>query len=240
MSPMKTPMKLVWPIAAGVLLAGCLATTGTRVTSSGGPGIQSARAQAYDGPRARVAVIDFEDKMSSSGYYRAEYGRGMADMLTTALFQTDRYILLERENIAAVEAERRRYGRGNRPRLEDADILIKAAVTGFDPGSAGAEGGLSSLPGRGALADLTGSLKKAHVAMDLRVIDVSTGRLISAASVEGSATSFGVGAGGVGGSMAGTLSGFAKAPMETAIRNMIATAVDHVVAHTPETYYRYQ
>lgn len=239
MISMQTPIKCVWLLAAAAMLAGCLATTGARVTSSGGADMQAARAEAYNGPKARVAVIDFEDKMSSTRYYRAEYGRGMADMLTTALFQTNRYIVLERENIGAVEAERRRYGRGNQPRLEDADILIKAAITGFDPGTAGAKGGLSGLLG-GKLKGLTGSFKKAHVAMDLRVIDVSTGRVISATSVEGNATSFGAGGAGIGGAMAGTLSGFAKSPMETAIRNMIVTAVDHIVAQTPETYYRYQ
>src|SRR5437899_11413425 len=54
----------------------------------GGPDIQSAQTEAYNGPKARIAVADFEDKMSSRGQYRIEYGRGLSDMLTTALFQT--------------------------------------------------------------------------------------------------------------------------------------------------------
>ena len=68
-----------------------------QVTSPGGPDMDSARAEAYDGPKARIVVADFEDKMSSQGQYRVEYGRGMSDMLKTALFQSNRYVLLERE-----------------------------------------------------------------------------------------------------------------------------------------------
>jgi hypothetical protein len=49
------------------------------VRELGGPSIGEAQAERYDGPKARIAVADFEDKMSSSGQYRGEYGRGMAD-----------------------------------------------------------------------------------------------------------------------------------------------------------------
>ena len=76
-----------------------------RVTSGGGPDMASARAERYDGPKARIAVAEFEDKTASAGAYRAEYGRGMADMLTTSLFQTNRYVVLERQKLRAVMAE---------------------------------------------------------------------------------------------------------------------------------------
>jgi len=116
--------------AMGVMLAAWLTgCTSAAVTSGGGSSMDSARADAYDGPKARVVVSDFEDKMSSSGYYRADYGRGMKDMLATALFQSNRYILLERERMAAIEAERAR--RRPATKLEDADIVITAAITGF-------------------------------------------------------------------------------------------------------------
>ena len=106
----------------------------------GGPDIQSAQAEAYNGPKARIAVADFEDKMSSRGQYRAEYGRGLSDMLTTALFQTNRYIVLEREKLGAVVGELkhgtsdlfRREATAPLGELEGADLLINAAITGFD------------------------------------------------------------------------------------------------------------
>lgn len=231
-------MKLIQTLLIACFAVASLnACTSAGVTSSGGQDMDSARADAYDGPKARIAIADFEDKMSSSGHYRGEYGRGMSDMLSTALFQTNRYIVLEREKLQAVEAERRR--RNSATKIEDADIMVTAAVTGFDPGTAGASGKLSGVVSD-LLGGVTGAFQQAHVAIDLRVIDVDTGRIIAATSVEGKASGFGGGISGIGGPLAGGLGGFAKGPMETAIRKVIQAAVKEVVNKTPKTYYRYQ
>ena len=231
---MRTAGMAVMGVMLAAWLSGC---TSSAVTSGGGPSMNSARADAYDGPKARIVVSDFEDKMSSSGYYRAEYGRGMSDMLKTALFQTNRYVLLEREKLQAVEAERAR--RKPAAKLEDADIVITAAITGFDPGASGAGGTLGGAVG-GLLGSVAGAFTTARVTMDIRVIDVDTGRVIAATSVEGKSTGVGAGLAGVGGQLGGGLGGFAKGPMETAIRDMIRTSVDFVVSRTPKTYYRQQ
>jgi curli biogenesis system outer membrane secretion channel CsgG len=215
-------------------LGGC---TSAAITSGSGPDMGSARADAYNGPKARIVVANFEDKMSGSSHYRAEYGRGMTDMMKTALFQSNRYILLEREKLRAVEAERAR--RKTAAKLEDADIVITAAITGFDPGQSGGAGGLGGNLG-GLIGGVAGSFKTACIAMDLRVIDVDTGRGIAATSVEGKSTGVGGNLAGVGGPLGGALGGFAKGPMETAIRDMIKTGVDFIVTRTPQTYYRHQ
>ncbi len=220
--------------AATMALAGCLATGG--VTSTAGPAMDSVRLEKYDGPKARIAIAEFEDKMSSSGHYRGDYGRGMKDMLTTALFQSNRYIVLERERIAALEAERAR--RGSKGKIEDADLLVTAAITGFDPGESGVSGGLGGLLGKSMLGGVTGGFKQARVTMDIRVIDVDTGRVIAATSAEGKATSVGAGIAGFGGPMGGSLKGFQKGPMEGAIREMIKASVDFIISNTPSTYYR--
>lgn len=217
-----------------VWLGGC---TSAAITSGAGPDMGSARADAYNGPKARIVVADFENKMTGSQQYRAEYGRGMTDMMKTALFQSNRYILLEREKLQAVEAERAR--RKSAVKLEDADIVITAAITGFDPGQSGGAGGLGGNLG-GLVGGVASSFKTARIAMDLRVIDVDTGRVIAATSVEGRSTGLSGNMAGVGGQLGGALSGFAKGPMETAIRDMIRTSVDFVVARTPQNYYRHQ
>jgi len=137
-------------VALGCVLSGCaqLEQPGgpkREATTEHIPGIAAVQAEAYDGPKARIAVKDFEDKMSSTGVYRAEYGRGMRDMLTTALFQTNRYIVLEREKLEGVIQELRS-GTSDLHRqeatvplgeLEGAELLVTAAVTGFDPGTSG-------------------------------------------------------------------------------------------------------
>lgn len=222
-------------VALSVLAFTVVGCTSAAVRNSGGQNIESARAEAYNGPKARVAVAAFEDKVGSA-YYTNSYGRGMKDMLTTSLFQTSRYIVLEREQMAALQAERGL--RGSKTKIEDADILVTAAVTGFDPGGAGAKASVGGFGG--FFNSVTGSFKQAHVAIDLRVIDVDTGRVISATSVEGKATGVGGGVGGYGGKLRGGLSGFANSPMEKAIREVIQAAVDHVVKQTPAEYYRYK
>ncbi len=216
---------------------------------AGGPDIQGAQAEKYDGPKARIAVKDFEDKMSSSGHYRAEYGRGMRDMLTTALFQTNRYIVLEREKLGAVMEELKQ-GASDLFRkeatvplgeLEGAELLITAAITGFDPGASGGGGTIGGrIPGLGGVLGGVGiGFKKASIAMDLRVIDVRTGRVVAATNAQGEASTFAAGLGGIGGGMGGSLGGFSKTPMESAIRDMIQKTVDFVVSKTPPVYYRH-
>ena len=229
------------------VLAAATAAGAADPPKDSGPGIQDVQAEAYNGPKARIAVKDFEDKMSSSGWYRAEYGRGMRDMLTTSLFQTNRYIILEREKLQGVVDELKQ-GTSDLFRkeatvplgeLEGAELLITAAITGFDPGTSGGGGSLPGLvPGRlgGLVGGVGGGYKKATVAMDLRVIDVRTGRVVAATNTQGEATSVGLsGSGGMGGS----LGGFSKTPMETAIRDMIKKSVDFVVGKTPAVYYRF-
>ena len=69
-----------------------------RGTSQGGPTIDQAQAEDAMGPKARVAVNKFTDK-SAKGRSTGEIGDGMAEMLTTALFNTNRYIVLERQTL---------------------------------------------------------------------------------------------------------------------------------------------
>ena len=218
-----------------------------------GPSMEQAQTERYDGPKARIAVADFEDKMSSSGQYRAEYGRGMADMLATALFNTNRYIVLERQKLTYVLAEQDLGASGRVKRetaapigeLEGAELLVTAAVTGFDPGVAGgggnASGVLGNLFGKAAgqtLGNIAGGFRRAHIALDLRVIDTKTGRVVAANSVQGSATEFS-GTGGIANTtFDGALGGFAKTPMERAIREAIQASVDFVVSKTPAKYLR--
>lgn len=222
-----------------------------RVQSTSGPDIGTARAEAYHGPKAAIAVADFEDKTVGTGQYRREYGRGMQDMLVTALFNTNRFIVLEREKLQAVIAEQD-MGASGRFRqdtaapigeLEGAQLLVVAAVTGFDPGQAGSRGRVS---GRGGilsatqLGSLIGGYQKAHLALDLRVIDTATGRILAATNVQGNAHSYDLGGSLIDTRASGALNTFARTPMEQAIRQAINEAVNFVASQTPAEFYQYR
>ena len=235
--------------------SGLVVAWAAEVRPAGGPNIEEAQAQPYDGPKARVAVADFEDKMSSTGQYRAEYGRGMADMLATALFNTNRYIVLERQKLSYVIAEQDLGASGRVKRqsaaaigeLEGAELLVVASVTGFDPGVSGGGGNLGVLGslfgGRAgsvgsAIGSIAGGFRTAHIAIDLRLVDTKTGRVVAANSVEGSASDYSGSIGVANTPVSSALGGFAKTPMEKAIRDVIQTSVNFVVSKTPAQYYR--
>ena len=118
--------------------------------------------------------------------------------------------------------------------LEGAELLVVGAVTEFEPNAGGAGGGLL-LPGFGAGL----GVKTAHIAIDIRVIDAKTSRILAAQSVEGRAQDIG----GIGAIAPGPLAvgfgAFAKTPMEKAIRLCLQTAVNFIAQQTPAQYYHY-
>ena len=234
-------------------ISGCAPTA--TVTSTGGPSIDQAQAEDYNGPKARIAVAEFQDKtakgsgggggwMSMFGMNFRQIGDGMGDMLTTALFSTNRYIVLEREKLDTVLAEQDlgasgRIKRGTEAKIGEvygADLIVTAAVTEFE-GSAQGVGGATRVLG----VNIGGGVKKAHVAIDIRVIDANTSQIVAATTVVGDAKSFGAaGATWIGGTLPIALGGFSKTPIEQAIRVCIQAAVNHIVSKTPSNYYRHK
>jgi curli biogenesis system outer membrane secretion channel CsgG len=233
-----------------VLLGAITVMAGTKATVTSGqdsPTINQAQDEAYNGPKARIAVARFKDK-TGKGWWTGEIGDGMADQMTTALFNTNRYIVLEREVLKDVLSEQD-LGASGRVRgdtaapigqIEGAELLVVGAVTEFEGNASGAQGGLGGFGGK-VLGGIMGGFKKAHMAIDVRVIDAKTSRVLAATTVEGEATDMNLGAllGGYGsaGALAGGLSGWKNTPTEKALRVCIQEAVNFIVAKTPQKYY---
>jgi curli biogenesis system outer membrane secretion channel CsgG len=248
---MKAMLRVLPLLLLVVLLAACITPAPTaKVQSTSGPDIGSARAESYHGPKAAIAVADFEDKTVGSGQYRAAYGRGMADMLVTSLFNTSRFIVLEREKLQAVVKEQDMGATGRFRQdtaapigeLEGAQLLVMAAVTGFEPGTAGTRAGgrqRGGILGDSRIGALAGGLQRSHLAIDLRIVDTATGRVLAATNVEGSARSYDLGGSVLGSQASGALSTYARTPMEQAIRRAIDAAVEFVASQTPAEFYRH-
>ncbi len=234
---------------------GNLFSTETKTTVTSGqnaPNINEAQMEAYDGPKARIAVAQFTDK-THGGWWNGSIGDGMADQLATALFNSNRYIVLERQLLDQVLQEQD-LGASGRIRsdtaapigeIEGAELLITGSVTEFEGNASGTQGGLSSVLG-GTFGSIVGAIsggyRKAHIAIDVRVIDTRTSRIVAATSIEGEATDVNLGGalGGAisGGALGGSLSGWKNTPIEKALRLCIKRAVEFIASKTPQRYYR--
>ncbi len=247
-------LRLIAGLCALSMLTGCPAAgTTTQVRDSGsGASMEEARSAAYDGPQARIAVARFENKAANSGrWWNESIGDGMADMLTTALFNSGRFIVLEREAIDDVMAEQD-LGASGRVRedtaaaigeIEGAELLVVAAVTEFSENASGSRGSFGGSRIGKIAGAITGGSSSAHMAIDLRIIDTNTSRVLAATSVEGEAKDFDIG-GALAGytsrhALGGSLSSWENTPREKALRQVIGQAVEEVVRRTPQRYYRH-
>jgi len=222
------------------------------VTNPEGKSIEEAQQESYDGPKARVAVNRFTDK-TGKGWWTGAIGDGMADMLATALFHSNRYIVLERQTLGDVLKEQDlatagRIKKGTEAptgEIEGAELLITGAVTEFEGAQSGVGGGIGGIGGTAGriLGGIAGGIKNAHMAIDVRVVDTKTSRIVAATSVEGKATDFALGGAlagaGAGGALGGALGGWSKTPTEKALRLCIQEAVKFIVSKTPATYYHH-
>lgn len=180
------------------------------------------------GPKVRVMVADFEVKAAKA---TQETGAGLRDMLISALITDGRYTIVERPA---------QTGQKGAP---PGSVVISAAITAFEPlasgGSAGIGGGGGS--GSGIMGGLLGrALDKAHIALDLRVIDSGTSQILAASKVQGQASDIagGLMAAGEGNiSLPEAVSAYANTPMEKAIRICVMEAVRYISQSIPESYY---
>lgn len=253
-------------LAAAALLAGCASSA--VVTRGGGASLLAAQAEPGLGGKYRVivaAVIDKSDptKANSLGHqldainvgepsvaHLTKDGvlHGIRDMLITDLFQSERFIVLERAALNEVITEQE-FSEGARAgdktripkgELEGADLIVLCAITSFD---AGVGGGAVPIPvplgKRGDFGVMNVRFKRGHVEMDLRVVDARTGRVLSSVAVEGRNSRFGMDfnvhlwSGGVHANLPGVLTYFQNTPVEKALQQMVTAAVGHVAERVP-------
>jgi len=178
---------------------------------------------------------------------KAQFTAGVRDMLVTELFGSKAFIVLDRDTLPQVLAEQ---AFADNPRfdpktiapggaLEGAEYLVAAAITAFDTGS---KGGALPIPipavissDAAALGVLNLGYKKGYVAMDLRVLDARTGRVLRTTAVEGNNTKVGldlavvVAARGLGVTqLPEVIKAFKNTPIEAALQKMSIAAVNEI------------
>ncbi len=246
-------------VSCFILISGCTGHYVTTFTPEKEPSRQLD--MDYHGPRANIAVGDFRVKARGATQY---IGDGLREMLATALFESLRFNVLDRLDSDGLTAEQMlsysKMAKKGSPKLgrqmEVAELMMYGTVTEFEAEASGA-GLKAEVPTTWDSSQVkagSGSLKgkNAHMAIDVRVVDVASGRLVAARRIAGSAASymatFGVDFEGRVSSHGkdhrlrtpASLGMFKNTSMELAIRDCIYRSVIYTTNAVPAQYFRHQ
>ena len=137
--------------------------------------------------RKSIAVVDFSSRISNF-----EGGAGMVEMLTNALFESDRFVVLDRaalwqvldeQDFAASDRSASALQTAMTGKVIPAQLLIIGAITEWAPGSTDSSGGGISVAG----IRFKKSKATARMGVVIRIIDSSTAEVLESVSVEGEA-----------------------------------------------------
>jgi curli biogenesis system outer membrane secretion channel CsgG len=142
--------------------------------------------------KKRVAVSRFEDRTGSD--YRS-LGEGMADMLVTALVKSDKFFVIERQELERIIKEQQ-FGESFMVTPESAakvgqvlgvELFVIGSISEFGQKESNIGGGISILGG-GI------STRKSHAVVDIRLVNTTTGEIIASESQEGTESTTGISA----------------------------------------------
>ena len=138
----------------------------------------------YIGPKTRIAVMPFVVRAKDAP---KEIGLGLSDMLVTALVETNRFIVVERDEMM---------------RKEIIDWMARAEIGEVDPHESAKIGKI--LGARALIAGVVTELRETekrieplvrvegYIAMDIRIVDIETAAILSSHRSEGKASTTGL------------------------------------------------
>ena len=170
-----------------------------------------------------LGVAEFTNE-TSAGWWYGGVGRDLADMLTNELVGTEKFKVVERAKLGPVleEQDLAASGRVSKStgakigKLTGAQYLVLANLSAFEENVKGTGGGVSF---RGI--SVGGKKEDAYLAVDLRVVNTTTGEVEFTRTVEARASSGGLNVGLYRGGFGGNLGKYEKTPTGKAIRAVI-------------------
>lgn len=190
--------------------------------------LSGSAARAEEKPR--IGVLRFTNQ-TSAGWWRGGVGSELQDMLINELASNKSLRVLERKELDAVLGEQDlgasgRIAPNTRAKIGQvtgAKYLVAATVSAFEEGTSGGGAGISI----GGIS-VGGKQERAYIAVDLKVIDVTTGEIAESRTVEATSKSGGLSLGlhtfGIG----GELNKQAKTPTGKAIRACIVEIAEYL------------
>ena len=198
-----------------------------------------------DGLKAMVALGGFQVKAAGAS---EAIGDGLREMLISALHQSGYFVVVERADLRGLRVEQDLSRSATElpsaamaQAMDIADIMVFGAVTEFEP----AAGGSSFMtPMMGMPLAIGAQIKWSQMALDVRVVDVRTARVLGAQRIPGMARS-------AQGTIAGALpigpvsvpaglSVYRNTPMEWAVRDCLRKSTYFVINSIDEDYFRHR
>jgi curli biogenesis system outer membrane secretion channel CsgG len=206
-------------------------------------GLASNAIDAVAQTKLTIAVPEFKNT-TTWWWWRSETSRELADALSNELNSTGKFTIVERQKLGAVLSEQelaelglvRQGTEAKKGQLTGSQYIILGQITSYEEGVSGESTGVGvsgidlgpiSLGGGGRKEK-----QEAYVAIDLRVVNSTTGDVTYSRTVEGRATSkskqgdAGVSIGGI--NLGGDRSETNKAPVGKALRAALIEATNYL------------
>ena len=185
---------------------------------------------AFSSDKPSIGVAEFRNDTSAAWWYGGA-GHDLSSMLTNELASTEKFKIVERAKLGHVldEQDLGASGRVSKSsaakvgKLTGAKYLIMGTVSAYEENTSGGGGGLNF---KGY--SLGGKKEEAYMAIDLRVVDTTTGEVEFTRTVEARSTSYGVAGSGHIGGLSGGLGKYEKTPAGKAIRACLIEASDYL------------
>ena len=185
-----------------------------------------------------IGVVDFENRSTWGGWRTYDMDRNFPLMFESALFDTGRFVLVERENLADVVLEQDLAGSGRMAaasrvaqtgKLRPARYLATGEITGVEGNQSGQDGGIGFRGFR-----VGGGQSNAQIDLIVKLVDTTSGAVVAKESITGKAGSsklrvgmnrFGVNT---------NMGSFAKTPMSEAVQDALNQAARFIAQQMEE------
>ena len=178
-----------------------------------------------------MGVTEFTNQVAGMRWWNPDVGWELSGMLTNELAATGAFSMVERNQLESVLGEQDlgasgRIAKGTEAKIgkvTGAQYLVTGTVTAFEEGTKGTGGGIGYKGLR-----IGGKKGESYVAIDLRVINTTTGTVDYVRTVEARAQSKGVSVGAYRHGFSGSLAKEEKTPTGKAIRAVVAEAAGYL------------